>query len=489
MRCGHNDLVYKDSAFFPNVRKKHIREKISAMQPANCYDGCMKDVTNVTEGLLFTIKDLYDAVRKELSARNIQEGAIQYDSNEDDLEDEELDLVYEWITYQYIPENESGLDIIVTADNDDEIVQIAYGPVWWTISLWEIAKTPRGAARQIVDAIQMGLNGQMAINLTIREQDKWWQAAEQVWIDRQGDQLTIATISNHMFFKTNLVATVLRNNMAYALVALRPNDFLHPKKVAGEYIAGREIDLSAPTPLTRKMYQKQDNSVPVQLMGGDKEEPLWQVFYRRLEFWLACLVIGLPLIWFVVSIPDGQWWSVLAVQGVGLVGMLLITFVTSFALIKRQAIIDSGKQPLTERIEALFNYRLISLTLAAILAGTLYFVPLWTPRSAHSTLIAGYASPELILPLGISVALMVMAMVLPPRSRTNKIVRTILMAVGFAGMLYCNFGLMYGGDDSPDVAWWAVSLIVGIPIGAIIWYVSDCFRPVGKEKSIRTWQK
>ncbi len=443
----------------------------------------------VTEEPLFTIKELYQSVRAELERRKIKLGAIEYDSYDDDGTADEVS----WFTYRYEPTDQAELDIAVGIDGDARQLMISYGPIVWEIYQRAYPKLAQKAwAEQIVDAIQRGLNGQICILLTYIDTYQDWQAAEQIWIDEQGAKRTIATVSNHTRLKGQLKTAVLCNHQKFLALTLAPKDLLHPQKVNGKYVLGRMIDLKNPTPLTKKMYNDFDNKLPAQLMGAETDEPLWRVFYKKIEFWVICLVIGLPLGWLALSLPDEPWWYVVVRQGIGLVGFFVIVFLTSFALMRRQAQLDAGQQPLGEKLEERLwqvNHRLIGLITSLAIAGTLFYAPLWTAEEAPQKLTTALTHPQLIPPLVGSVSAMVLAMVLiAPNSRRHKILRAIVFGFGYAGVLYCNTFVMYSGEDAASGELWAMLLGVALPFMLLIWYIIDCFRPAKPAREQRDWR-
>jgi hypothetical protein len=228
----------------------------------------------------------------------------------------------------------------------------------------------------------------------------------------------------------------------------------------------------------------------VQLIGGEKDEVLWQVFYRRVEFWIISAVIGVPAIALAVWLPDnGEWWHTVLLQAAGLAAMLLIVFLTTIALTKRQEQLDTGKEPWGEKIEKRLNYRVFSALIMAGIAWAVLAVPIWSTKQDINTLFAGYQSAELMRYLPWCVVVMAAAMiVVRPDSRAKKILRAVLFTLGYAGIMWCEYALMYSGEDGPATPMIPTLLVTLLPAAVIIWYLADCFRPVhGKEKLPRDW--
>lgn len=223
----------------------------------------------------YAVHDLYMLLRTELQRRNITEGAIEYNSSDD--EDD-----HEWFAYRYEPDDTHELNVQLYCDNFSDSLSMIIGPAVIDIPLPDLKKQLNKIVSQAVDAIQMCLNGQLAVVMTVRKKDSQWQAAEIVWRNARGAQKTICVIPHYMFWQPEMVAVVLRNHQQYDAVSMSEKHFLYPMKIHGKAIVGRDINLQAPTPLTQAMYNDYDTALTVQAIGGEQGEQLWEVFYRRM---------------------------------------------------------------------------------------------------------------------------------------------------------------------------------------------------------------
>ncbi len=424
------------------------------------------------------VHNYYRYFREELERREIKNGSLIYDSTTDENDDE--DEYYEWMSYDYPAQNEQELDIQVHVDVFN--VVLSAGPLSIEIANVDQESDMHHHAIYLVDLVQLFLNGQFAVVVTYREKDSLWQAAELVYV-ANGVEKTIAAVPHYSHIRSSLKAMTLRNHLNYPVLTLDNNKLLQPKKVNNHELIGRQIDLVSPTPLSHKLYSAHDIDITVQNMGGESGEAIWELFYRRIDFWIVCLAIGVPAVWVLNIMPDNLWWLNIIV---GFVSMLLLMFTTSLLLTHRQNVVDSGKVPFTERLEEVINYRLISAFWALNIIATLFFVPVWTTRENPQFLQSALQLPQLLGPLLLSCFVIFSAMVLVrPSSRIKKITRTILMTLGYTGILFCNFVLLYGGEDAPAPPDYTVYIITVLPLAIIFWYVCDCFRPVRKERELR----
>lgn len=63
-------------------------------------------------------------------------------------------------------------------------------------------------------------------------------------------------------------------------------------------------------------------------------------------------LVAIPTIWVMTTYLDGDaWWMVIAHPLLGLIAMMLIVFLSTIVLTRRQALLDAGKTPFFERIE------------------------------------------------------------------------------------------------------------------------------------------
>jgi hypothetical protein len=163
----------------------------------------------------------------------------------------------------------------------------------------------------------------------------------------------------------------------------------------------------------------------------------------------------------------------------GLTATLLITFLTSFFLARRQQAIDDGSMPLAERIEEYINFRTVSIFFAGVFIVNLFASPIWTTKDHPELLItAAHYQPAMMPLIAASIGVFVAMGMLLPTTRSNKVLRTIVMVLSYSLVLYCNFAIFYGGDDSASAATIPTLLVTILPVGVIIWYIVDCFRSI-----------
>lgn len=420
---------------------------------------------NSEESDTIDIDAYYQSFRREFEKRNITDGVLLRDVSDEDEQ-------YEWISYQYKATETRGLSVYTSIDSYR--IELFVGPIQIDVALPENSNEIPIHVAQLLDIIQLFLNGQLALVITCREKDDSWQAAELVYTTKKGVEKTISVIAHYSHARSSLYATTLRNQLKYPSLALDSNTLLRPVRVNNRELIGRHIDLATPAPLTHKMYTQYDNDMIVQHLGGESGEALWELFYRRIDFWIICIFIGTPAVWLLSITPDSSWWMHLIF---GPIAVLLIAFLTGFMLARRQAIVDSGKIPFTERLEEVIQYRLISAFWALTLIATFFFVPIWTTRENPQLLLPALQVPQITYPLLLSCICIFTAMVLiQPTSKARKVARTILMTLGYGGVLFCNFGLLYSGDDAAAPADYIVYIITILPIAVIFWYICDCFR-------------
>lgn len=425
--------------------------------------------TSLTSQRKLTLDDLYKALRREIETRDLRGPKLERESDEE--------TGAEWLTYSYSTEEDSGLDFMIWV-NDDMQYFVGIGPVQNDANMASAKLTAQEWAVQLADIAQMVLNGQFTLVLTLREKDDEWQAGELVWIDEHGKQMTMMTLSHHEYFKTPLRAIVLQNNDNYPLVHLPIHHTMHPEKVNGKYVQGRTIDIHNPTPLTKAKFNELQDSLPVQLIGGEKDEPIWEVFYRRTEFWLITFAVAAPLTWVLFTYVDGdEWWKIIARPIIGLIGMLLITFLSTFVLARRQMRLDAGKRPLFEPFEQSISWQYASACMALCIAASWFVQPIWTTKAEPSKLQTAFEQPITLLWLAAAAGFLFVAMVvLRPTSWRNKIGRMITMLLSFSLFAHTNFSILYGGEGAAEASWYATLMTLIMPLVILVWYVADCFR-------------
>lgn len=430
---------------------------------------------------IYTAHDMYNYFRKSIASRNIVEGIVEYDEAED--EDEESGEIYGWFTYTYVTSNATGNDIVLHCDEFE--IGIMYGMLTISHDLPGSKSEATDLLEDYIDTVQMALNGQLATVLTMNSKTEQPQAVELIVTDDKGIQRNTLTVPNYTHVRGDLNAYTYCNNEKHPIIVLSKNHFLRPIVTNGREVVGRAIDLRHPLPLSRKEYTVLDQSVTAQLIGGDPDEPLWQLFYRRIEFWIVCAVVGTPAVWVIVAAPENEWWStpLCIVSGIG--GTFATVFLTSFLLARRQILVDAGKVPLGERLEEWIHFRTISVCIAFLFIANLFIVPIWTTKEQPNVLKTALDCPPIIATLVLASIGVIFSMVITlPTSRRNKIIRATSMVISYGLVLYCNNLILYGGEDAASPGVVPTLLVTLLPIAIIVWYIVDCFRPI-KNSSIK----
>ncbi len=427
----------------------------------------------------FSLDELYTIFRREIEKRKLRGPTLERDGFYEDENIEE-----EWITYTYTPASDDGLDFML-AITSTASYELMIGPVVISVDMTAVERTAKEWAVQLADIAQMILNGQFAVVLTERDEDDAWQAAELVWTDEHGQRVTTVTLSNHERSGDALHACLLKNSATYPLVHLLPTHTAHPPKVNNHYLLARAIDFDNVTPLTKKEFNVIQNMQPVQLIGGEADKPIWSVFYRRIEFWvIAVIVLTLYIViterWF----GEDSWINALVRMVFGAIGMAIIVYGSIIMLVRRQATLDAGKRPLGEAVEGLLFSRGAVATVVMAMALTAYFAPIWTPHhDIHHLYTALQLSHLLIVPITVSIVLYSVALLVVPRtSKRNKIVRALLFAAGFSGLLYANMVICNGSEEAASADWWWILIIAGLPIAITAWLIIDIFMPISRKR-------
>lgn len=421
----------------------------------------------------YSANELYRLFRESLEKRAIIAGAVEYDEQIEDDENE----AYGWFTYTYSNDGIQGGDVFLYCD--EFRIAMSFSLITFEHDL----PTDKHHAKQLLndylDALQMALNGQLATVVTINSKTDQPQAVELILIDDKNAEWNIATVASYTYARGILSAATHRNTELYPRISLGKDHFLRPGVVNGRALVGRNIDIERPTPLSRKQYAAHDQSLTIQLVGGEPGESLWQLFYRRIEFWIVCIAVGIPAAWVMFLVPDTVWWSTPVLALAGLAATLLITFLTSFFLARRQQAVDGGTVPLAERMEEYINFRTVSLFFAGVFIVNLFASPIWTTKDHPELLItAAHYQPAMMPLIAASIGVFVAMGILLPTTRRNKVFRTIVMALSYSLVLYCNFVIFYAGDDSASAVTIPTLLVTVLPVGVIIWYIVDCFRPI-----------
>jgi hypothetical protein len=414
---------------------------------------------------------LYKAFRYEIEHRGICNTVLFRDG------DDETEV--EWFTCVYEPTSKDGLGF--------ELAVISTGFYQLDIGLFNIGvdmnvvnRSELEWAIQLADLVQMLLNGQLSIVLTERVSDNAWQAGELIWTDEKGNTRVVSVVSNHERSRDVLSARLIRNNETYPLIHLPPEHTAHPPKINGTYLYSRSIDLKHLEPLTKKEFNYIQTTHPVQLMGGTAGEPMWQLFYRRIEFWLVTLLV-LTLYVYVTEMwmNSESLMNAILRSITGLIGLVIVVFVSSILLMRRQKILDEDKAPFAEKIERVLFSRYGPVLLVTLSIGTMYFAPIWSPHEDIHHLYTALQLPGLLLPVTLVSALYTIALFAIRRtSRLKKVFRAVLFSIGVGASFYLNTVICYAGEDAALAEWWWVLLVAGLPAAISLGLIIDIFIPV-----------
>lgn len=413
------------------------------------------------------LEQLYDATTHLLEKRHIPLNNFQ-------LYQDEYDDEAGVIVFSYQPQKSDELDVTATLSADD-FARVAIGPFEFFPAI-DIAR--KDMPEQFAAAIQGLLNGQMAVVLTERARDRHWQAAELVFTDKSAKPITIATIKNNNWGRGTSQVRVLRNNLTGDHVDLSEN-FMLPQMVNKKFIRGRMIDLHHVTPLTKKQFAKIEASEAVQQMGGAPGQADWMVFYRHIEFWIICVLVGVPAVWLSTLIPEENGWQYEALRSsVGAIAGSIITGMSYVWLTARQAKIDRGEVPLFDSDTWYVSPYMLLILLALPMIWVVYFAPIWTPLSDPKHLYAGITQTKQLVLINSSVALMLGGLMFVRGARPTRAVRFVLFSAGYALLMYINYALFASSDtssaaESPLLPTLFVTIV---PAGIILWLLFDALR-------------
>lgn len=413
-----------------------------------------------------TLRQIYDELYHLLEKRHLPVASINYFEGDDDEGDA--------IVYTYAPQKDDELDFMLSVV-DAAFVCIAVGPFeFFTDSDAE----SKDFAEQLASAIQALLNGQLAVVLTERARDRHWRTAEMVLTDKGAKPITIMTIKNGGWGRGDSRVRVLQNNLTTDKIKLAGN-FILPTHVNNKFVEGRAIDLRHPTPLTQKQFAKIEASEAVQEMGGNAGQADWMVFYRHIEFWIVCAIVGIPAVWAATLVPEGDMWWHEIVRGIiwAMAGGM-ITVISTAWLTARQAKIDRGEKPLIDSDSWYISSYVFLMIFSLPMLWAIYFAPIWTPLADPKHLYNGLSQTKELWLINTSVALMLGGLLFTRGARITRALRFMLFSGGY-GLLVCvNYVLFASSDtsgaaESPELPTICVTIL---PAAIILWLLVDVIR-------------
>jgi hypothetical protein len=417
----------------------------------------------------FSLDEIYKAFRREVESRGLH-GPVLERSGDGETE-------YELFAYTYEPQADDELDFQLAVESTG-IYNLTIGPIEETVEMGAVDRSIVDWAAQLADIAQMTLNGQFAVLITERDGDNAWQAAELVWTDENGKYQVVGTMSNHERSHDELHARTLQNHEKYPNIYLPLDHTAHPPKINGEYPYARTVDLKHPEPLTKKEFNHILNTQPVQFMGGNAGTSIWNVFYRRIEFWIVAVAVLAMYVYITDRwMGDDSLFSMLAQSVLGLIGVFCVTFISTYLLTKRQMLLDAGGTPLGERVErVLFSSKAPGFMVAGI-AATMYLAPIWSPNNDIHHLYTAMQLPDLLMiPVTIASLLYMAAFYAIKRSgKIKKLLRALLFASGLGLSIYTDTVICYGGDDAAMADWWWIVVVAGLPIFILLGLITDIF--------------
>lgn len=425
---------------------------------------------------------LYKAFRYEIEHRGIRNTVL--------LRDEGDEGEVEWFTCVYEPSLDDGLGFELTVISTG-FYQLDIGPISNGVDMIAIDRSESEWAIQLADLVQMLLNGQLAIVLTERVSDNAWQSGELIWTDEKGKARVVGVVSNHERSRDVLSARLIRNNETYPLIHLPPEHAAHPPKINGTYLYSRPIDLEHLEPLTKKEFNYIQATHPIQLMGGTAGESMWQLFYRRIEFWLVALIVLTLYVYITEMWMNTESFVNAILRSItGLIGLIIVVFVSSILLMRRQKILDEDKTPFAEKIERVLFSRYGLALLVTLSIGTMYFAPIWSPHEDIHHLYTALQLPGLLLPVTLVSALYAIALFAIRRtSRLKKVFRAVLFSIGVGASFYLNTVICYAGEDAALAEWWWVLFVAGLPAALSLGLIIDIFIPVRSRTNLSSKKK
>jgi hypothetical protein len=427
------------------------------------------------------IAKLHKHMEYELKRQGITVGKLNFDEGSDN---EGMSL-----SYVYEPASREGLDFSFVAI-EDEFSFLQIGPIGYELDNERIATTEQSVAEALVNVIQLLLNGQYAVVVTESTKSGTWQAAELVWQTKKGQQYTIATLPHYEFLRQKLTARILRNHELTGSYSLPSGHFMQPENVDGNTLGRQAINLDAPTPLDKKTFKGIDNQLAIMLMGGGENDSMWDLFYRRTEFWLITVVLVSLYVWVDEKWFSGDGWvdSVVSPFFAIVTGSMVI-FLTAAALGWRQRQIDKGQRPLFEPLEKVLPSRGLAVLVTIAVGYVFWFRPIWTTREHPQVLLNAFQVPEVQLYVSVGLLLMFGSIaILRSTSRRDRLVRFLSYLVGYGILLYANFFVLYGGDGAAVASDIDTVMLLLIPLATIIWLGVVAFKKLPDQSSNgRSW--
>lgn len=425
-------------------------------------------------------KELYNYLKYELKAHRANNfGTLVLDTVDDDESPEPVP----YVSWRYEPENSTALDAAIYYD-ENEWLRIDIGPVEQYNFAFSSAHELK---EQLLKTILMILNGQLMLVVTYPLLGGLgrYQAAELYLNGLEKQPTVLRVISNHTRSAKKLEATILANNVAIDHQIITPSFWFLPEKTNGKYPKGREVDFTAPTPLTRNAYKKLDESLTIQGLGAEPDKPFWSYFYRTTEFWIVTIPIVAFDIWLTETfLKDDTWMNAILKLCINLLTLIMAVFLTSLLLARRQAKLDKERVPKFERLEDVITVLGISKVFAVAAVMVLLFAPMWTPAGDFVNLFPGtkYVSTY---PLLMASYLLLFAPLLFSKTgpKTSKLILSIIYTGGIAGIFATNSLYMNTADNSPEIATQWIILGLFVPVMLNIWmYYKTFAKPNPRDK-------
>jgi hypothetical protein len=153
------------------------------------------------------------------------------------------------------------------------------------------------AARQIVEAMIMLSNGQLAVLITTRHSI---DCAKELLVYPKGTRvpLVLGTDAKYPWWwkqtdESGYDCVILRNRLITEKIELPKKHFLLDRTPKGELLVkGRSFRTPELTPLTKQLYDHFIVEYNKRLAGKKEGESDWSLFYRSWEFWLLIALLG-----------------------------------------------------------------------------------------------------------------------------------------------------------------------------------------------------
>lgn len=420
---------------------------------------------------LISAKEVYTYLAHELKLLKItQFGELEYSTNDD----EDFEDVTNCVTWVYEPTGDDGLSASFYYD-DNGFVRFEIGPV----ERYYVEFSSSDLKEQVLKTILMVLNGQLKLVATYSGSDgsMRYQAAELYVLGLETKPTVLYILSNHTRSAKSLTARLLSNSLKISSQIVTPSFWLLPEQVNGKYPKGRDIDFAALTPLSRSAYKKIDASLTIQGLGGEEDEPFWSYFYRTTEFWLVTIPFFIFDMWLIETfLKDSTVLNEIIKVCIHLATTVIVLFLTSLLLRRRQLKLDIERIPRFERLEDTITLLGLSRVLATVSVFTLLFAPMWTPANDYTNLFPGiqYIFMYPIILVGCLAMLAPLFFNITSLFLAKLLISSIY--IGGIGLIFtANMLYMNSSETAPQPAihWMVLGLF--IPVLIAIWMLYKTF--------------